>query len=179
MWPFKKKKKVISRERFLQSRPLVNPALRWDEAEDGVITLSIPRSKRGLLDIFSKQMSLPEYKQVKLDEIGSKVWKKIDGKMSVREFIEWMYQEFKMNPREAEVSLGVYLERLSERGFILLLVPPAKPGTQEAKDEGVELRKRLKDLERDSKNQKISQQQYDSIKQEIKRRLELMGEKSE
>ncbi len=176
MWPFKKKKKVISRDRFLQSIPLRNPGLSWEEENDGTITLKIPRSKKGFLRILSWPSDLPGYKQVKLDEIGSKVWKRIDGKTDMKDFMEWMNQEFKMNPREAELSLALFMEKLSDKAFILLLVPPPKPGTQEAKEEASELKKRLKEMDKDFKDQKLNEEQYNSIKKEIQKRLEAMGE---
>jgi len=179
MWPFKKKKKkVISRDRFLQSRAVHNPALKWEESDDGVITLMIPRSKSGISSFLGRSLSLPEYKQVKLDEIGSKVWKKMDGKTDARALVDWMNQEFKMSPREAEMALGIYLEKLSDRGYIVLMVPLPEPGTQEAKEEAIELRKQLKDLENDFKRGRVKQEDYSSIKQEMEKRLELMGEKS-
>lgn len=178
MWPFKKKKRVISRDRFLQSVPIKNPGLSWEEENDGTITLKIPRSKKGLLRLLSGPADLPDYRQVKLDEIGSKVWKKIDGKADMKDFMEWMNQEFKMNSREAELSLALFMEKLSDKTYIVLLVPPPKPGTPEAKEEAAELRKRLKELEKDFKDQKLNQDQYNSFKKEIEKRLEAMGEQT-
>lgn len=176
MWPFKKKKKILSRERFLSSRPLRNPAIGWERSDDGTITLKIPRAKGGIVDLFAKSLTLPDYKQVKLDEVGSEVWQRLDGEMEVSQLIRWMNEQFKMNPREAEVSLGIYLEKLSERGYIVMLVPPPKPGTPEAVEEAKEMRGRLKDLEKQFKARKIGEEQYFKIKEEIERRLKMIEE---
>lgn len=174
MWPFKKKEKKISRERFLGSVPVKNPVIKWEEANDGTITLIIPRNPSSLPSFLQKQLSLPQEKKVKLDEIGSKVWLKIDGKTNMQEFIEWFSNEYKVSLREAEVSLNMFFSELSKRGFIAMLVPLPKPGTPEAKDEINELREQLKSLEKDFKKKKIPEDQYSKIKEVLEEKIKYL-----
>jgi hypothetical protein len=175
-WPFKKKKKPLSRERFLGSRPVLNPTVKTEESEEGVITLVVPVDRSGLPMLFGKGLSLPKERKIQLDEIGTKVWKKIDGSMTMAELSKWMADEFKVTQREAEVSLGIYLDKLIEKGLVGVIVPPPKPGTPEAAEEAKELRRRSKELEDSHRKGKITEQQLKEAQQQIAKMLEEMGE---
>lgn len=175
-WPFKKKKKSLSRERFLASRPVVNPTIKTEGSKDGVITLLIPIDRSGLPVLVSKSLAIPEQKKIQLDEVGSKVWMKIDGNASMSDLSKWMESEFKISQREAEVSLGVYFDKLSEKGLVGLIVPPPRPGTQEAIEEAAELRKRLKEVQELHRKGKLTDEQLKEAQQGINNRLKLVEE---
>ncbi|MEM2960551.1 MAG: PqqD family protein [Candidatus Bathyarchaeia archaeon] len=158
-----KKKKVepsISPERLAKSVPVVNPILKCEEDDKGLITIVVPVSKSGWL---GKVVDIPESKKVKLDEIGSKVWKRFDGKTDVGAITEWMKKEFMITQREAEISLSLFIKKLMEKRFIALLVPPPKPGTQEALAEIERLKKELKELEKAYKSKKVDDDTYRAL----------------
>jgi len=175
-WPFKKKKKVLSRERFLSSRPVPNPLVKQEESEAGIITLLVPIDRKGLPAVLSKSMSIPDYKKIQLDEVGSKVWRKIGGNVSMLDLGKWMEEEFKLSQREAELSLGAYFDKLSERGLVGLMIPPPRPGTPEAKEEAEELRKRAKELQGLHRKGKLTDEELKEAQGEIEKRLEMIGE---
>jgi hypothetical protein len=176
-WPFKKKKKrSLSRERFLLSRAVINPVIKTEESEDGTIILVIPVSRSGLPNLVSKSLSIPEKKKVQLDEVGSKVWRKIDGNTSMSDLSKWMESEFKISQREAEVSLSTYFQSLTEKNIAGMIVPPPKPGTQEAVEEAAELRKRSKELQELHRKGKITEEELKEAQQQIDSTLEIMGE---
>jgi len=178
-WPFKKKKKSLSRERFLGARPVLNPAIKVEESDGGAITLIVPVSKSNLPMLLTRSLSLPNERKIQLDETGTRVWRKIDGKTTMAELSKWMADEFKITQREAEVSLGIYLDKLIEKGLVGVSVPPPKPGSPEAAEEAKELRRRSKQLEDLRRKDKISEEQFREAQQEIAKMLEQMGEQTE
>jgi len=175
-WPFKKKKRLLSRERFLQSRPVINPAIKTEESEDGAVVLVIPVERSGVPNVVSKTLSIPEQKKVQLDEVGSKVWRKIDGKASMSDLSKWMEDEFKISQREAEISLNTYFQKLTERGLVGMIVPLPKPGTQEAVEEAAELKKRSKELQELQHKGKITEEELKEAQRQIDNSLEAIGE---
>lgn len=179
MWPFKKKEKTISRERFLDSIPIRNPVIKWEISEDGTVTLIIPRNPDTVSGFVQKMLTLPNEKKVKLDEIGSKVWLKTDGKLNMQDLIKWFSEEFRIAQREAEVSLSLFFKELSKRGFLTLLVPLPKPGTPEAKEEIEELRSQLKNIEKEFKKKRLSEEQFNQIKKSIEEKIVFLEGSSE
>jgi hypothetical protein len=175
-WPFKKKKRLLSRERFLLARPVINPAIKTEDSEDGTVILVIPVERSGLPNVVSKSLSIPERKKVQLDEVGSKVWRKIDGNISMSDLSKWMEGEFKISQREAEVSLNTYFQKLTDKGVAGMIVPPPKPNTQEAVEEAVELRKRSKELQELHRKGKITEEELKEAQQQIDSALEAIGE---
>jgi|YelNatPaOPRAMG01_1025707.scaffolds.fasta_scaffold47024_3 hypothetical protein len=159
---FRKKKAEpsISPERFAKSVPVVNPILKFEEDSNGLITIVVPLSKSSWL---GKVVDTPESKKVKLDEIGSKVWKRFDGKTDISAITEWMKKEFMITQREAEISLSLFIRKLMEKRFIALLVPPPKPGTQEALSEIDRLKRELKELEKAYRKKKIDDETYRTL----------------
>ena len=175
-WPFKKKKRLLSRERFLLSRPVINPMIKTEESEDGAVVLVIPVQRSGIPNVLSKSLSIPEQKKVQLDEVGSKVWKKIDGKATMSDLSKWMESEFKISQREAEISLNTYFQKLTEKGLVGMIVPLPKPGTQEAVEEATELRKRSKELQELHRKGKITEEELKEAQRQIDNTLETIGE---
>jgi len=176
-WPFKKKKKrMLSRDRFLESRPLVNPMIKIEETEPGIVTLLVPIDRKGIPAILSKSVTIPDHKKIQLDEIGSKVWGKMDGKASMSDISRWMVEEFKITPREAELSLSAFFDKLSSKGLVGLMVPPPKPGTEEAKEEAKELRARYKEIQELHRKGKMTSEQLVEAEHDIEERLKIMGE---
>lgn len=65
---------------------------------------------------------IPGEKKICLDEIGMWVWHKCDGRVTVGRIIEDLAKEFKINRKEAEVSLLSYLRKLGEKKLIGFLI---------------------------------------------------------
>lgn len=174
MWPFKKKEKTISRERFLKAIPIRNPIIKYETADDDTVTLIIPRNPDAVSTFVQKMFTLPSEKKVKLDEIGSKVWLKVDGKTNMQDLIKWFSEEFRVAQREAEVSLSLFFKELSRRGFLTLLVPLPEPGTPEAKEEIEELKSQLKSIEKEFKRGKLSEEQFNQIRKTLEEKIEYL-----
>jgi hypothetical protein len=125
---FRKKKpeKALSREEILQLKPLRNPCLKWKKSETGevVITLSLEEVKKK--KFLFRLLPVPEEKKVSLDKIGTFVWEKCDGKHTVEQIAKELCDEYKMMRQEAEISLMTFLQQLSEKRFIGVLIPEVK-----------------------------------------------------
>ena len=86
------------------------------------MVLAIPRKKARWVRIFSKLFAIPEEKKIYLDDIGGWVWQRCDGRVSVGKMIEDLAGEFKINSKEAEVSLLSYLKNLAQKRLIGFVV---------------------------------------------------------
>ena len=123
---FKRKKEklpALSRSEFLQMKPVRNPALKWEKNKDGVITLIVSLKKAARKGILLKMASPPKEKKIELDKIGSTIWEICDGSKTVKDIIKRLYEEYKIMPIEAEVSLNTYFTDLSKRGLLGFIVP--------------------------------------------------------
>lgn len=108
----------LDRRQVLRLYPLRNAVVRSEQKEDGVYTLIVPLPPRGLVGWLSRIFRLPREHRIELDEIGSVVWTLCDGRHSVETIVQRLVQQFKLERREAEYSLFVFLNTLSRRGFI-------------------------------------------------------------
>jgi len=106
-----------TRREMLALRPIRNPNVQWDE-EDGQIVLTVKRIntwKTRLILIFTQ---VPESRRIELDPLGTHVWKMLDGSTSFEKIARSLAKEFKLLPREAEMSLQQFFKELGRRGYV-------------------------------------------------------------
>lgn len=113
----------LTREQILHIWPVRNPALKTYFSEDGLVTFELPRRKDWMGKLLGFLFSVPESKPVQLDEVGTFVWNLCDGDHTVGEIVAALTAEYKLNRREAEVSLTQYLQQLAKRGIIAFAIP--------------------------------------------------------
>ena len=114
------RKGAPTRRELLAVRPVRNPALEWVE-EDGQIVLHIKRVnnwKTRLITIFTQ---VPESRRVVLDPIGTHVWRMLDGQTTFEAISKSLAKEFKLMPREAELSLQQFFKELGRRGYVMFM----------------------------------------------------------
>lgn len=169
--PFFKKKKPpqISPERLRRSIPIANPSIRYEEDAKGVVTILIPVATSG-----SKQAERTA--RIKLDVIGSKVWKKIDGKTSLNEMVQWMKKEFMLTEREAEVSLSMFMKNLVEKKLVALALPPPTLGTPEVKEEIERIKVEIEELGKAYRKKKVDEKTYNELKEKYEKTIEELQE---
>ena len=130
----KPKPPPISRKDFLRLKPMRNPVVKWKKDDKGRIRITVPLmkpSERREEKVSSKIINLlakllpepPKEKHIQLDEIGSVVWELCDGEKTTKDIIDYLCQKYKLLPREAEIPLGSYLNKLAERGLIGFILP--------------------------------------------------------
>jgi len=112
----------LAREDTLKARPVKNQKILWEKNKDGNIIIYVPRKKTTLNYLFSSFFNLSGNKTIVLDELGSKVWGMCNAENTVEEMIGSFCREYKLNIKEAEISLLTYLKKLVERNLIGLIM---------------------------------------------------------
>ena len=137
---FRKKKpeKTTSREEFLSFKPVKNPYLKWKKSETGEVVITLELKNTKVTSFWLKLFPTPKEKRISLDKIGTFVWERCNGKHTVEQIVKELCDEYKMMRQEAEISISTFLQQLSKRGFIGVLVPRVK---EEEKEEPSPLRK--------------------------------------
>ncbi len=116
------------RKLVLRALPVRNRLLEWAEDEQQLVTLRVPKRQGRWFRLLERVVSVPEHRQVLLDEVGSDVWRLCDGETSIDAMIQALAKKYRLNRREVEVSLSLYLKQLAKRGYVGLLAPAE--GTQ-------------------------------------------------
>ena len=102
----------------MKLRPVRNDAIQWQETDAGEAELTIPYRKDRFARAVAFIVHLPETRRVRLDEVGTFVWKLCDGNNTVDGIVRALSKHYKMNRAEVEASVGRCLQILAERRFI-------------------------------------------------------------
>ena len=118
----------LPRGEMLALRPLRNQAIIWEMKADTDApgaNLSVPRREDKFGQIVSRWFQVPATKTIELDEFGAAVWEKCDGRHSVEQLVVFTSHAYKLNRRQAEVSVVSFMRMLAQRRLIGL--ETAKP----------------------------------------------------
>ena len=122
----------LPRGEMLALRPLRNRSVVWsmkpDEETPGA-QLAVPRRDDKLGQIVGRLFQLPSTKTIELDEFGAAVWAKCDGQHSVEQLVSFTSTTYKLNRRQAEVSVVAFMRMLAQRRLIGLNESGTKNGT--------------------------------------------------
>jgi hypothetical protein len=116
-----KKIPQYTRGQLLSIRPVRNSLIPYEQNEDGLMVLRVPFRKRPVFRLLSRIFRLPTEHVVELDAVGSSIWDLCDGKHTVSAILERIARHYKLDRREAEVSLFSYLNTLSQRRYVAFL----------------------------------------------------------
>jgi len=107
-----------------QARPLRNPLITWQERGDGILELECPLETqgKGLLAAFARRAKLPSVKRIELEPVGAFVWRCCDGQTSFEQISRKLRDQYKLNRLEADAALASFLQTLSQRRLITLMV---------------------------------------------------------
>jgi len=86
--------------------------VEWIE-EEGLVKLKVKKFKGRFGRWLCRVLQKPEYFFVNLDEIGSFIWKNIDGKKSIEEILEMVSQKY--GGEKMEERFYIFMKML-ERG---------------------------------------------------------------
>ena len=122
---------TVSRDDALGLRPIRNPVITWeakeideDSADDvdveapRLLILVVPRKSDKVTNFLARMLQAPEDKKIELDEFGSAIWEKCDGTRTVEELARYTSTTYKLNRRQAEVSVMAFMKMLSQRRLI-------------------------------------------------------------
>ena len=102
LYRFKKPK--MARSQALQARPIRNPALKWEEMDNGEVRIILPRRRDSIGKLLQVLFYIPEKRPVNLDLVGAKVWKMADGEHTVDDITDALMEDHKLHRREAEIT---------------------------------------------------------------------------
>ncbi|MCS6777851.1 MAG: PqqD family protein [Chloroherpetonaceae bacterium] len=110
----------IDRSAVFVLRPGRNSLLKWEKRPSGDVLLTVPQNERAgfVTRTLARWMNVPPERYVELDEVGGFVWELCDGNHTIDAIVQKTSRQFKMNRREAEVSVTMFLQMLHERNFI-------------------------------------------------------------
>jgi hypothetical protein len=113
----------LSRAQALEARPIRNPHLGSKRNERDELMLIVPRRNDWVGRLLSLIFIVPKERGIVLDAVGEDVWELCDGEHTVAQLVKQVGEKYKLNPREAEVSLTDYLRQLGKRNLIGLALP--------------------------------------------------------
>lgn len=123
----KRERPALSREASLKSVPILNDDVEIEGLDTGRAVLLI-RHRARTRGLMRKLVPDVIEKRIRLDEVGTFVIGQIDGRRSVREMVDAFVERFRVNRREAELSMVDFLKSLVKRRVVLIAVDPS--GTQ-------------------------------------------------
>jgi hypothetical protein len=102
--------------------PMRNEAVEITELPDGLVRLAYPLAIKPWFGRLADKVGLwdgrPMTKTVELDEMGTFVWRHIDGERSVRDIARAFTEAYEVQPREAELAVTAFIKTIGQRGII-------------------------------------------------------------
>ena len=112
----------ISREQALKSIPVRNIQISEESSTSGEVIIHYLTTMRPWISKvvrrFGGAEAQPQTKKLQLDQLGTEVWKLIDGNRSVRLIIKAFAESNQLQIREAEVAVTQFIRDLGKRGLI-------------------------------------------------------------
>ncbi len=111
-----------------KTKPTRNAFVKMEELEDGSLVLQAPLSTqgRGIMGRIAKKAGKPDMKHFELEPVGAFVWNLCDGKHTFEGISKKLREEFKLNRLEADASLSAFLQMLSQRKLITMMMAEKK-----------------------------------------------------
>lgn len=110
----------------MKSIPVRNSLIKWEEADNGEVSLVVPQKETPWVKVVSKVFMLPKSRVVVLDEVGSSVWVMCDGHNSIDIIVKALSNKYKLTHKETETSLLAYFRKLGKRGILGFAVQKQK-----------------------------------------------------
>jgi hypothetical protein len=92
----------------------------WETAENGNVVVLIPKFQNELLAKWLLPRLRYPHVRVKLDKLGSFVWKQCDGRTTVAEIADRMRAEFQESASSAEERIRTFLLMLEKSELVNL-----------------------------------------------------------
>jgi len=124
----------LKRENILEAIPLRNATIKWEENDEGEVSIVIPPKDKTWVKIITKIFMIPGKRVVVLDEIGSFVWMQCDGEHTIKDIINSLTGKYRLTRKEAEVSLINYMRTLGKRGMLGFAIQDPNKELQKRKD---------------------------------------------
>lgn len=114
--------KRLKREQALQAIPAINRLVTESRLDSGEVVIAYPVAVRPwmakMLKLLGREPEALMTRKLQLDLLGTAVWDLIDGRRPVQDMIQRFANRYKLQAREAEVSVTQFLRELGRRGII-------------------------------------------------------------
>ena len=111
-----KNKKQVIEKNYLEKIPKRPEHINWS-TDDGIVTLHL-ENKGFFNKVAQKLFKKPRISHVHLDEMGSFLWKRLDGKKSIEDLGEKFKEAFGEKAEPLYERLAKYMQILHSYGFI-------------------------------------------------------------
>lgn len=112
----------MTRDQALSCTPVHNNVISWQEDSSGMVQLEyvllLKPFFHSLFKRFAPQSADMPTRKIQLDELGSSVWKMIDGKRSTSDIIIEFSTQQNISTQESEQSVTTFFRELGKRGLI-------------------------------------------------------------
>jgi len=90
----------------------------WTTNKDGLVEIIVPKFQSNFSKSFCNIIKRDNTFTANMDDIGSIVWKNIDGKKTVKDILEILKKEF---PDEKEIDQRLYLfiQQMGHLGYLM------------------------------------------------------------
>jgi hypothetical protein len=129
---------TLPRGETLALKPIRNRAVAWErpKGEDAAgLHLRVPRRQDRFGTLLGRWLAYPTHKTIELDEFGAAIWERCDGTHRVEQLVAHTSQAYKMNRRQAEVSVIAFLKMLAQRRLIGFAEAPPAPSPKDRQKE--------------------------------------------
>lgn len=121
----------VTRMESLDCRPVRHPGVSEEAVPGGGILLLYPLRLHpwiaGIVRFLAPGGGMPATRKIQLDEMGSAAFHMIDGSRTVAGIIQEFSRKYQLHPKEAELSVTLFIRELGKRG-IIGLAPGPHPG---------------------------------------------------
>lgn len=104
----------LTQDQILAARPVRLVASDVVSRDDGGGTIKVPLAQRR----WPFRLPAGATKTFELDAVGVFVWNNLDGDTTVRQLVEKLAAQYKLNLREAQVPTLKFLETLMRKGLV-------------------------------------------------------------
>lgn len=114
----------LTQEQMRGARPMRNQLARWEALEDGSLVVEVPLAAKSgwMARSLAKRGKIPDVRKYELEPVGAFVFELCDGKHKCETISRKLKDRYKMNRMEADAALVAFLQTLSQRGLISLIV---------------------------------------------------------
>ena len=124
---------------MLNSLPARNDLLEWEKTDKGEAKITVMRIDSWKVRLLSKLFYVPRKRTITLDDVGTEIWQMCNGRTSVGQMIEQLRKKYKLDRKEAEVSLLQYLKTLGQKRFVgFVLEANSEDGRKKKNTNGVD-----------------------------------------
>lgn len=114
--PHRRQEAVLREVNLLELAPIRVAA--WKEVGERVVVQRPQPAGQGLRGLGERLSYLLSVKRIRLDELGSFAWKRLDGKTTVARAAQAMREQFGERAEPAEARLGHFVRLLRQEGLV-------------------------------------------------------------